>query len=101
MRYSHPLWTLPIGIQTNSFLNCVVLGQCEMEYEALRTQTKEIEQKCGNTAERRKNGEIAMDIDILLFGDKKYHRQDWKRQYIRDGMEELHLGSSESKVKPV
>ena len=91
MCHSHPVWTTPIGIQSENFLNCVVQGHSGKEYEELKRLTKEIEQTCGNTAEQRKNGEIAMDIDILLYGEKKHHRQDWKRAYIREGMEELKI----------
>ena len=91
MRHSTPVWTSPIGIQSDDFLNCVVMGQCDKEYEQLRTLTKEIEQDCGNTSEKRIKGEIAMDIDILLYDGKKYHRQDWKRQYIKEGIEQLKI----------
>lgn len=91
MCYSHPLWTLPIGIQSANFLNCVVHGQCHLAYEDLRDLTKEIEHRCGNTAEKREKGEIVMDIDILLYGGKKYHRADWKRLYIKEGLKELNI----------
>lgn len=89
IHHSHPVWTTPIGLQTEDFLNCVVQGMCDMEYDELRKLTKKIERECGNTTERRKNGQIAMDIDILLHSGKKYHRQDWKREYIKKGLIEL------------
>ena len=89
MHHSHPVWTAPIGLQSEDFLNCVVQGQCDIEFEELCQLTKEIEQICGNTIEKRKKGEIVMDIDILQYGGKKYHRPDWKRLYIREGLKEL------------
>lgn len=91
IRHTQPIWTTPIGLQTENFLNCIVQGQCDMAYEELHKLTKEIERECGDTAEKRKNSEIAMDIDILLHCGKKYHRQDWKRQYIKEGMERLKI----------
>ncbi len=89
MHHSTPIWTLPIGIQSDNFLNCVVMGQYDKDYEELRKLTKKIEQDCGNTLEKRRSGKIAMDIDILLYNKKKYHPQDWKRQYIIEGIEKL------------
>ena len=41
--------------------------------------------------QQRKNGVIVIDIDLLRFGDKKLHKDDWERPYIRQLLEEMNL----------
>lgn len=89
LRCSTPVWTEPIGIKSGPFLNCVATGVSHRAYQELYTRMKAIERACGNSASRRRRGEIAMDIDILLYGDRRYHPGDWERAYIQEGMKEL------------
>ena len=89
LRCSTSVWTQPIGIVSKPFLNCVATGTCHIEYSQLRDCIKAIERECGNSTARRKRGEIAMDIDVLFYDGKRYHTNDWNRDYIKRGIEEL------------
>jgi len=42
-----------------------------------------MERNCGDQPALRAAHQIVMDIDLLLLGRKRYHTDDWNRDYIR------------------
>ena len=42
---------------------------------------KGMEIDAGRTHEKSAAGIIPLDIDILMYGDKKYKDEDWQREY--------------------
>ena len=50
-----------------------------------------MEQTCGNTDRLREQGIVVLDIDILKYGDKKMHIDDWQRPYIQQLLKEMNL----------
>lgn len=90
MRFSSAMWTEPIGLEgSDRFLNMVAEGECSMEMEAAQNVLKQIEWRCGRRKDDAKSVEVAMDIDLLLYGDKKCHVADWERDYIQTLLKEL------------
>lgn len=83
------LWTDPIGVKSDRFLNILVSGNCRLGIIALHDAVKNIEHECGSDAKERKTGIIRMDIDILKYDERKEHTGDWNREYIRLLMKEL------------
>ena len=53
-----------------SFLNCACRGNCQLPPESLLRAIKEIEHAVGRRPTRRW-GERVIDIDILIFGDRR------------------------------
>ena len=43
---------------------------------------KRIENACESSHEDHKSGHVKVDIDLLLYGNTKYHIDDWNRPYI-------------------
>jgi 2-amino-4-hydroxy-6-hydroxymethyldihydropteridine diphosphokinase len=53
---------------------------------------RNIEGRCGNRKAFRTRSIISIDVDILLYGDKKLHEADWERPYVKELMESLPQG---------
>ena len=89
MKFTTPKWTQPIGMATDLFYNCLAYTEVEESLEELTEKVKTMERICGNTEAERLLNRIQMDIDILLYGDKKLHIDDWQRNYIQELMKEI------------
>ncbi len=87
--YSSQAWTPPIGIVSDHFLNCIAIGGTTKRLDSLLSATKRIERKCGDSPSLREENIVCMDIDILMYGDKRMHQGDWQRPYIQQLMNEL------------
>lgn len=83
LKFSKELWTKPIGIDTDLFLNCAGTASTALSKDEAVALMKETERSCGNTEELRRLGIVEMDIDLLQFGGAKYHQDDWQRDYIK------------------
>lgn len=90
MSFSRSVWTEPIGMHhSDKFLNAIAVGYTRVGKEKVNLALKNIERKCGRTAAASHMGSIAMDLDLLLFGEERCHEQDWERDYILELMGEL------------
>jgi len=83
LRLSEELWTEPIGIDSDLFLNCAGTASTALSKEDTVALMKSIERSCGNTRELRRRGIIEMDADLLQFGGERLHPGDWQRGYIK------------------
>ena len=93
------LTTAPIGMSSGPFLNCLVMGTSELEYEELRHRLQYIEHQCGNRKSLRRKGMIVMDIDILCYDNTRHHHADWNREYVKELLKELHFDFSSPDVR--
>lgn len=84
-------WTSPIGIKSGMFLNCLAMTYTDLEYGRVRKALKHIETVCGNTNDDRMNNVVNMDIDILMYGDDRFHVEDWRREYVKELIRELDI----------
>ncbi len=83
-RFTQELWTQPIGIDSDRFLNALATGYTTLAQEELQVRLKQIERKLGNTKEQRQEGVVCIDIDLLQYGTAKLKKGDWKRPYIQE-----------------
>lgn len=91
MKFTTPKWTQPIGMSSALFYNCLAYTEVEESLEELTEKVKNMERICENTGAERSLNRIQMDIDILLYRDKKLHIDDWQRDYIQELMNEIDL----------
>lgn len=82
-------WTKPIGMDTDLFYNCLAYTKVDEDLPQVQQILKNIEKACGNTEADRVLQKIQMDIDILMFGTRKLHEQDWQRSYIQELIQEI------------
>lgn len=87
--FTKMIWTLPVGIKSDKFLNCLALTRTELDFRQTEKALKQIEAECGDTKADRSRNIIRMDIDILLFGDMRFHIEDWKRDYVKELIREF------------
>ena len=82
MTFTPMVETSAIGIEATPFLNCLATGESEMTAKDITLLLKQVEQACGDKPVLRSGNIIMMDIDLLLLGKKRYHTNDWNRDYI-------------------
>lgn len=86
---SRILRTKPIGLEgSDDFLNALAQFRTVLEYKELDVRLKQIETLCGRS-HTVKSADIAIDLDILLYGDELHHEADWQRPYIKTLSKEL------------
>lgn len=89
VRFTDCLCTDPIGIDGPQFLNCAASATTTLDKESTISCLKDIEHQMGSTHERRRQGIIDIDIDLLQFDKEKLHKDDWQREYVQKLLEEL------------
>ena len=82
IRFTTLTKTDPIGMESPEFTNCVGIAYTTLPLAIIKDEFKGIEQECGDTAEKRLENIVEMDIDILEYDGKRYHEKDWNRDYI-------------------
>ena len=62
------------------YSNCIARGNSDLSETELCYTLKAIERQLGRTDSK---SVMMMDIDLLQYGDTKYHHSDWERPYIK------------------
>ena len=86
-RLSPVIETKPIGHTNNPYLNQLFSGTTSLTLEKLLDNTKSIENEMGR--DRSNRGNVAIDIDIMLYDQQKLHFTDWERDYIKQLLTQL------------
>lgn len=87
--FSDPMWTEPIGLEgSDKFLNMVAVGRTTYRKERVVEALKHIELRCGRRRGNSNRGNIALDLDLLRYGDEICHPDDWGRDYIKELMKQ-------------
>ena len=81
--FSPVITTDAIGMVADPFCNCLAYGMTLKTADELTSLLKQMERDCGDMPALRATHQIVMDIDLLLLGRKKYHPDNWNRDYIR------------------
>lgn len=97
LRFTESLWTEPVGITSDNFLNCLGTVETTLSQDELTAMLKQTERSCGDTPELRRRNMIGMDIDLLLYGGVKLHPSDWQRGYVRTLAADLHTAAGTEK----
>ena len=84
--FTECVWTEPIGIISDKFLNCLAFTHTTHKLENIEKAIKHIEKACGNRKRARTKNIVIMDIDILKYGSITLHEKDWDRKYIMELM---------------
>lgn len=89
VRFSEELLTEPVGTTTTGepYINFLVAGATEKGVEEVVAELKQLETLCGNTRSLRNEGNVVVDIDLMLYDTTRYHEADWKRGYIIELLE--------------
>ena len=90
IQFTKSVWTNPIGIESDRFLNCLAIAHTKHREPQIKSALKRIEIRCGDTRAFRSINIVRMDIDILLFDGQRLHAEDWQRPYIKNLMKEIY-----------
>lgn len=90
IKFTRSVWTKPIGIKSDMFLNQLIALHTTCNYETVCNLLKEIERNLHSSSDLKRNGIVIIDMDILKFGSKIYHENDWNRDYIKILLSEIH-----------
>lgn len=82
IQFTDCMWTEPIDIDSELFLNCAAKAITNLSKEEVRDKMKIIERELGSTTERRQQNIIDIDIDLIQYDSTKLHEDDWEREYI-------------------
>lgn len=91
IRFTESLWTEPVGIDSDRFLNCLGAAETDRSRTEVVDLLKKIEGVCGDKPELRRHNIITVDIDLLQYGDTKLKPSDWNRDYVKTLVSELQL----------
>lgn len=83
MTFGTPIWTEPIGMASDKFLNVLGVGYTNVNKERTLMALKNIERRCGRRVAESRKGIIVIDVDLLLFDTERLHESDWERDYIK------------------
>ena len=99
IQFTKSVWTNPIGIESDRFLNCLAIAHTKHREPQIKSALKRIEIRCGDTRAFRSINIVRMDIDILLFDGQRLHTEDWQRPYIKSLMKEInHIRAAANKA---
>ncbi len=78
LRFSRKLWTEDIHATGRFYMNRLVAGTTTLTAEALQQRLKALETATGRTHDC-----ITLDLDLMQYGEQRYHERDWPRPYIQ------------------
>lgn len=82
--FSPTMQTADVNKEGPDYINALAIFETHLSYREVNTMLKQLEIRCGDTKEKRKQHKVAMDLDILAFNHRRYHLNDWKRNYIQE-----------------
>lgn len=89
--FSKVLWTKDVKGSGRLYMNRLVAGYTELAVDEIASILKSYEVECHRTPEQ-----ITIDLDLMLYDEKRYHLRDWPRPYISLLIPELFLNKEAS-----
>lgn len=71
------------------YLNAVMIAKTKKNFDDISALMKQYEMVCGRTPASKFQGEIPIDIDIVLWNDDVLRQRDFAQQYFQRGWQEL------------
>ncbi len=81
--FSTQMWTNPIGMQSDMFLNELAFIRTMHGQMQIIRALKQLERKCGSVKAERSKNIIRIDIDVIQFNDIRLKEEDWEREYVK------------------
>ena len=78
IRFSRRLWTQDIHGTSVYYMNRLAIGTTSLTANALQEALKTIEAETGRCRDN-----VTIDLDLMQYGDQRYHEKDWSRPYVQ------------------
>ncbi len=101
VRFTTEKRTTAIGIEAEPFTNCICTALTKHTMQQLEKAFKHIEKQCFRTKKNNRLNRITLDIDILQYGNERYHENDWEREYIKVLMKEIENENDNIIIEPI
>ncbi|MCP9612472.1 2-amino-4-hydroxy-6-hydroxymethyldihydropteridine diphosphokinase [Coprobacter tertius] len=89
-KFSSCYETVPVSsIPQPNYHNCVGIIETEWDFDHLRERFKEMEKAAGRHPDSKRQGEIPLDIDIVVWNDEVVKPRDMLQDYMQIGLLEL------------
>ena len=75
--FEKAIWTDPIGIQSDRFLNLLAHAETSLSLQALQKRLKETEQAMGDSHENHQQGRVIIDIDLAEYDGQTLKEVVW------------------------
>lgn len=72
-----------------NYLNAVVVGYTESDYDSMRDMAKRYEYEKGRTPESKYQGCIPIDVDVVMWNDDILRAGDFSQSYFQIGWNEI------------
>lgn len=89
IKFSSIYETQAINGIDNAYLNGVVSGKVEKNYQEIHFIMKQYEIDRGRTVESKNNGSIPIDIDIVIWNGQVLRERDYNQSYFQIGWKQL------------
>lgn len=101
IRFSSLLQTRPIGFcSPNPFFNMTAVCTTSLPLTGIRQLLKQIEMALGRKPEDKAHGIVKIDLDLLAYDGQILKPEDWKRSYVREGVNELSQTKPPANIHP-
>lgn len=89
VRFTESIFTAPIDMASDRFINCICVAETRYKLKQLEKAFKRLERQCNRSKKNDSQNHITIDIDILLYGNEKYHKDDWDRDYVKTLLKQI------------
>ena len=97
--FGEAVWTMPIGIQSDRFLNLLAYADTPLSLEHLQEELKAIEREMGDSHENHQQGHVIIDLDVAEYGAKESNRHKNKLLAILANKRRRPTASNKNKQK--
>lgn len=92
INFSEAVYTEPIDCDSAAlFMNQIAIAYTNIGLDEVRNELKRIEKNLGRIPEHKFNGQVLIDIDLILWNDIILKPKDWERDYVQEGLRFLFL----------
>lgn len=75
--FENELWTDPVGLRSDRFLNLLAHAETPLAIDALQRQLKKIEREMGDSHENHQQGRVIIDIDLARYDGRTIKDVVW------------------------
>jgi 2-amino-4-hydroxy-6-hydroxymethyldihydropteridine diphosphokinase len=72
------------------YANAVTEGGSDDDFDELNAKLKDYEARCGRRPNHKQNGDVPIDLDIVIWNGNVLRERDYERDYFQRGWKQLH-----------
>lgn len=78
--FGEAVWTTPIGIQSDRFLNLLAYADTPLSLDHLQEALKAIEREMGDSHENHQQGHVIIDLDVAEYDGRTIKEVVWIKE---------------------